>query len=211
MNILYYILLVAGGLFLISMLLICIGLFHTPKPKAEPEEYMPPVTGGSRRLAEPKDFDDDEEEYADADDEPDEEYSDTGDEPDEEQPEPDVDAEDEDASEPEPENDEEQAPIPEPSNGIEVEVTVIDNNKTYKVVVDDEVLIGRNPQCDVVVNKPMVSSVHCVLTRDGKKVMIEDNNSTNGTLLNGKKLMHVIEVKNNDVVTLGDRLIRINL
>ena len=116
------------------------------------------------------------------------------------------------SSEPEPENDEEQAPIPEPSNGIEVEVTVIDNNKTYKVVVDDEVRqIGRNPQCDVVVNKPMVSRRYRVLTRDGKKVMIEDNNSTNGTLLNGKKLMHVIEVKNNDVVTLGDRLIRINL
>ena len=87
---------------------------------------------------------------------------------------------------------------------------MIENNKTKTLTIEDEILVGRNPQCDVVVNKPMVSSVHCILIRDGKKIMAEDNNSTNGTLLNGKPLKHQVEIKNNDVLTLGDRPIRIN-
>lgn len=40
--------------------------------------------------------------------------------------------------------------------------------------------------------------------------MVEDNNSTNGTLLNGKPLKHIIELKNNDVLTLGEPMIKIN-
>ena len=93
---------------------------------------------------------------------------------------------------------------------IKVSVTIIENNKTKTLTIEDEILVGRNPQCDVVFNKPMVSSVHCILIRDGKKIMAEDNNSTNGTLLNGKPLKHQVEIKNNDVLTLGDRPIRIN-
>ena len=39
----------------------------------------------------------------------------------------------------------------------------------------------------------------------------EDNNSTNGTIINGKPLIHSVELKNNDMLTLGDQSIRINM
>ena len=200
MDILYSILAAAGALFALSMLFICLGLFKKPKPPKVPEfdeaEYFGGIDVSSDEVSEndgaQEDGDDESED------------SDDAEETEEAEAETEEDSE-EDEEDSEPQNDEST-----PEDGISVLVTVIDTNKTHKVVVREEILIGRNPKCDVVVPKPMVSSVHCILTRDRDKVMVEDNNSTNGTLLNGKPLKHVVEVKNNDMLTLGDRQIRVN-
>ena len=198
MDILYGILAASGVLFALSMLFICLGLFKKPKPPKEPEfdeaEYLGDIDFSSDEVSEDDDADSEEGE-----DDGESEEPDDAEEAEESEVEEDSETEE---SEPQNENT--------PENGISVSVTVIDANKTHKVVVSEEILIGRNPKCDIVVPKPMVSSVHCILTRDRDKLMVEDNNSTNGTLLNGKPLKHVVEVKNNDMLTLGDRQIRVN-
>lgn len=225
MYILNYILLVSGVLFLIAMTLICFGLFWTPRKKQTNnqtfEEYLPTSSRSGRHIIDASD------EYA-----SDEIKDENNDLPEESETEESEGTDDTERSEAETESsssgeseedddndieisddtdknaDEENSEAE--TNGIAICVTIIDTNKKNSVVVEDEILIGRSPKCDVVVNKPMVSSAHCILIRDGKKLMAEDNHSTNGTMLNGKPLNHVVELKNNDVLTLGDRSIRIN-
>ena len=41
--------------------------------------------------------------------------------------------------------------------------------------------IGSGPDCDLVVDRPVVSGRHCRLTRVGDGYLLEDLGSTNGT------------------------------
>lgn len=220
MNILNDILLVAGALFVIAMLLICLGLFMNPKKKQNDELdeilYYKNLETGRRlnttkfeeNVAEDADEDSGDIESEDAAVDEEDNINDNKESKNEEISEPEG-SESVEKSENKSSNAEKNK-ADNNKDEIKVSVTIIESNKTKTLSIEDEILVGRNPQCDVVVNKPMVSSVHCILIRDGKKIMAEDNNSTNGTLLNGKPLKHQVEIKNNDVLTLGDRPIRIN-
>ena len=213
MNILYQILLAAGVIFAFSMLFICLGLFKKPKQKKKPEFDEADYRVGSgahsgRSLDAAGGAADDD--YAD-DDYVEEGYDEDGSAEDEDVSDENAESAEDDEPEADSDGAGEKPESGADRGGIKVSVTVIETNKTHEIVVSKEALIGRNPGCDVVVPKPMVSSVHCILTKDNDKLMVEDNNSTNGTFLNGKPLKHVVEVKNNDMLTLGDRQIRINL
>ncbi len=221
MNILYQILAVSGVLFVLAMVFICLGLFKKPKIKPEGSTSLNNFSGSSSgRSLDNVGAEGDYDEYGADTDEPedyyDEDYDDVSDEENEDTEESeelegtgDNEAEETDGEDNSSSGAENETAASSPA-GIHVSVTIIDTNKTTELVVENEALIGRNPSCDVVVAKPMVSSVHCLLINENNKLMAEDNNSTNGTLLNGKPLKHIVELKNNDILTLGDRQIRIN-
>lgn len=209
MNILNNVLLVAAALFVISMIFICLGLFLNPKQKTKAAEPADTFDGYDTAAPEPPSAEDETavDETAEdetAEDETAEDIDDTQDDNDIE-PDGEADENGEDSG-----ADDEPEKEPEKHSGIDAVITIIETDESLSVNVEDEILIGRNPQCDIVISRPMVSSVHCVLMREGKKLMVEDNNSTNGTLLNGKPLKHIIELKNNDVLTLGEPMIKIN-
>ena len=182
MNILNDILLIAGALFVIAMVLICLGLFMNPKKKQTDELdeilYYKNMES-SRHLNTPELEENDVEDVEDAeeDNNSDTESEDAVDEEDnindneesksEKGSEPKT-------SEPIEKSDNKSSNTDKNKGEIKVSVTIIENNKTKTLTIEDEILVGRNPQCDVVVNKPMVSSVHCILIRDGKKIMAED-------------------------------------
>jgi len=48
--------------------------------------------------------------------------------------------------------------------------------------------IGRDTGADIALNDPKVSRVHCYLIREGSQLTCIDNNSTNGTYLNNRRL-----------------------
>ncbi|MGF7398482.1 FHA domain-containing protein [Thermoanaerobacterium thermosaccharolyticum] len=64
--------------------------------------------------------------------------------------------------------------------------------------------IGRAYDCDIVVENPYVSSKHAMIRKKGKKFVIQDLNSTNGTFVNGKRVKNMARIKNNDVIRLGN-------
>lgn len=219
MNILNDILLVAGALFVIAMVLICLGLFMNPKKKQSDELdeilYYKNIETDRRLNTTELEENDDEDADEDSDNMESEDAVDEEDNINDNEESKSEEVSEPKTSEPIEKNDNKSSNADKNKadnnkDEIKVSVTIIESNKTKTLTIEDEILVGRNPQCDVVVNKPMVSSVHCILIRDGKKIMAEDNNSTNGTLLNGKPLKHQVEIKNNDVLTLGDRPIRIN-
>lgn len=57
------------------------------------------------------------------------------------------------------------------------------------VIVENETFIGRDPKkCQIILTDPEVSSVHSVLKKNGSMVLLEDLNSSNGTILNGERI-----------------------
>ncbi|MBC7817212.1 MAG: FHA domain-containing protein, partial [Planctomycetaceae bacterium] len=64
-------------------------------------------------------------------------------------------------------------------------------------------VLGRDPQCDHVLDYPMVSWQHARITRDGTNLFVEDLNSANGTFVNGGRIRERTAVKPGDVVGLG--------
>lgn len=63
--------------------------------------------------------------------------------------------------------------------------------------------IGRDASNDVVVNDEAASARHAVIELDSGSWWIEDQGSTNGTLLNGARLGRRERIRDGDVVDIG--------
>jgi len=62
-------------------------------------------------------------------------------------------------------------------------------------------LIGRLPECDVLLSDTLVSRMHARISVQGDSVVIEDLHSTNGVYVNGQRVSH------STVLCEGDRLL----
>ena len=62
--------------------------------------------------------------------------------------------------------------------------------------------IGRRAHCDIVIDHPAISGVHAAISALGNVHTIEDLGSTNGTIINGKRVTKQT-LQNLDVVELG--------
>ena len=51
------------------------------------------------------------------------------------------------------------------------------------------VIVGRSPSSDICINEPFVSASHARFSLQGPALIIEDLNSLNGTLVNGRQLV----------------------
>ncbi len=64
-----------------------------------------------------------------------------------------------------------------------------------------EIFIGRDTKkCQIILNDPEVSSVHAVIKKNNIEVVLEDLNSSNGTILNGERI-------NKASITAGDEFV----
>ena len=67
-------------------------------------------------------------------------------------------------------------------------------------------LIGRDRECDLVIEDLTVSRVHAVLERADGGWVLTDRGSTNGTRVNGWRVRDTVPVRAGDVVRFGDSL-----
>ena len=75
--------------------------------------------------------------------------------------------------------------------------------KTFRLSDGAIKTIGRATRADFIVDAPLVSRVHCRLTADKSgQLLLEDLDSTNGTLVNGKRVPRAI-VKAGDEIGIG--------
>ncbi len=69
--------------------------------------------------------------------------------------------------------------------------------------MSEELIIGRNPQNDIVVDQANVSNIHAKITYVGEgRLQIEDLGSTNHTFVNGEKILKKL-ITPADKITLG--------
>ncbi len=64
--------------------------------------------------------------------------------------------------------------------GVKHADTTLDSGKAY--------LAGRDPNCDIVLPSSIVSREHTKLTVNADGIVVEDNNSSNGTYIDGKRI-----------------------
>lgn len=65
-------------------------------------------------------------------------------------------------------------------------------------------VIGRAVECDVVIASKSVSREHTRLRRDGRHWLVEDLGSTNGTYLNGERILNSLTLRDGDSLKVGD-------
>ena len=80
-----------------------------------------------------------------------------------------------------------------------------DTGKVY-LLNKDVVTIGRGTKNDIVINDNDVSRSHCQLLRHAGGYEIEDLNSTNGTFINGQRVMARRILKGGQLIELGDMI-----
>ncbi len=84
---------------------------------------------------------------------------------------------------------------------IEINVKGKGINKTY-FFEKHLIRIGRNPDNDIVIPDATVSGNHAVINKQGREFLIQDLGSTNGIIVNKKKIKKRI-LKNKDQIKLG--------
>ena len=69
-----------------------------------------------------------------------------------------------------------------------------------------ELFIGRDSSNDIVINDAEVSRRHARLFLQGSSYMLEDLGSTNGSFINGQRLVGPIAIRPGEIITLGERI-----
>ncbi len=69
--------------------------------------------------------------------------------------------------------------------------------------------IGRHDDCIIRIKSSQVSRRHCELLEDGDDLTLRDLGSSNGTLVNGKRVLGQQRLKHGDEVTLGAVTLRV--
>lgn len=72
---------------------------------------------------------------------------------------------------------------------------------------DGQAYIGRSPECDIVLDAAAVSRRHAVVTREKDQYFIQDNDSRNGTIVNGQQVHDRAALRDGDQVLICDVLL----
>lgn len=94
---------------------------------------------------------------------------------------------------------------------VQVETGPGEKNIFELLQAKDKVVIGRNPDCDMVISDDTVSRQHARIdkTKPGA-YRITDLDSTNGTFVNGRKVEGCIDLGLNDTILIGDFRLALN-
>ncbi len=65
-------------------------------------------------------------------------------------------------------------------------------------------VLGRAIECDVVIASKSVSREHTRIRKEGRRWFVEDLGSTNGTYLNGERVIGSLNLLDGDTVKIGD-------
>jgi len=83
-----------------------------------------------------------------------------------------------------------QAPPANPYGGSVATTAILTGaSGVYTILAGQEVRAGRDAaQCVIALNEPRVSGVHASLKLEGGQLYVRDENSNNGTMVNGNRL-----------------------
>ncbi|MBT3189965.1 MAG: FHA domain-containing protein [Anaerolineae bacterium] len=71
----------------------------------------------------------------------------------------------------------------------------------------DLMTIGRDPSNTIPVNDPEISRQHARMSAQGGKIVIEDNGSTNGTSINGRRISGPHVLKSGEMISFGEDIV----
>jgi Protein of unknown function (DUF3662)/FHA domain len=92
---------------------------------------------------------------------------------------------------------------------VQTALLVLDGNRL--VIGPAGVTLGRSRQCDIVVDDPNVSRQHAEIRPRGDSWVLTDLGSTNGSLLNGRRIDGPEVIKPGDEIELGASVMKFEL
>jgi DNA-binding response OmpR family regulator len=72
------------------------------------------------------------------------------------------------------------------------------------LLAGETITLGRAPECNIVLAGARVSREHARLRRAGRQVLLEDLRSTNGTYLNGERVLSPVALHEGDRLGVGE-------
>jgi len=105
-------------------------------------------------------------------------------------------------------------------DGLETVVTRPETaTSRFRVLLDDveivlheaENVIGRSSSAAVRIDSPRVSWRHAQIAVRGLRAMLEDLDSKNGTLLNGRRLMGAVDLSEGDLISIGSKVLEFRI
>lgn len=74
---------------------------------------------------------------------------------------------------------------------------------------DGAFLVGRSPECQLVIDDPVISREHFAILYKDERLFVEDKGSRNGVNVNGKRISGTYELRNGDEISVGKHSVRI--
>jgi VWFA-related protein len=103
---------------------------------------------------------------------------------------------------------------PLPAGGIPLRFTTVAGKqpgREYRVRLLERVVVGRDKECNLALPEDTeVSGRHCELTLAGRAVELTDLKSTNGTLLNGARVVARQRLESGDLIRVGRTELRVS-
>ena len=92
-----------------------------------------------------------------------------------------------------------------------LEIIVLSGDlENQRFSVTDEMRLGRETDNDLILTDQKVSRHHAIIQRTGIVYQIVDQNSGNGTYVNGKRISEPTVLKHDDLVLIGDTKLKIH-
>lgn len=91
-----------------------------------------------------------------------------------------------------------------------ITVTDKEGEVRHERFVQNEVSIGRAPQNDIVLAKENISQTHARVLEKNGAFNIVDNNSTNGTFINGRRIVEPYTMHLDDKIIIGDFVLKVS-
>ena len=67
----------------------------------------------------------------------------------------------------------------------------------------EQIVLGRAPECDIVLEGRLISRQHATISRSGQSYILKDLNSHNGTFVNGQRISEPCLLHDGDQIELG--------
>ena len=95
----------------------------------------------------------------------------------------------------------------------------MENTNKYRIVYQNTslearegtFLVGRSPECHLVLDDPSVSRVHCAILLEDGALYGEDRGSRNGVIVNGDRVKGRFRLKDGDAISIGRQKISIKV
>ncbi len=84
-------------------------------------------------------------------------------------------------------------------------ITENESGASQKVLIKEEVIIGRHPSCEIVLDEGAVSRQHAKIYARGGHYLVEDLNSRNGTYLNNRPINQATRLLDGDRIQICER------
>ncbi len=94
-----------------------------------------------------------------------------------------------------------------PASEFIAELVRLDGDQHTAYPLARRTRIGRTPGCEMQIDSQSVSRNHAMLLKGARELIVEDLNSTNGVLVNGRKVSRQV-LSDGDVLTIGETQFR---